>query len=77
MLEEVTAMGDPEKWVRDTLDAGKRIMGFGHRVYRAEDLRSVILKRTARELGRRRSRSRSARGGRARGASSSAIPSGR
>ena len=51
MLEEVAAMGDPEKWVRDALDAGKRIMGFGHRVYRAEDPRSVILKRTARELG--------------------------
>ena len=44
-------MGDPEKWVRDTLDAGKRIMGFGHRVYRAEDPRSRILKRTAQELG--------------------------
>ena len=44
-------MGDPEKWVRDTLDSGKRIMGFGHRVYRAEDPRSRILKRTARELG--------------------------
>ena len=26
-------------------------MGFGHRVYRAEDPRSRILKRTARELG--------------------------
>ena len=51
MLEEVTAMGDPEKWVRETLDAGKRIMGFGHRVYRAEDPRSRILKQTARELG--------------------------
>ena len=51
MLEEVTAMGDPEKWVRDTLDAGRRIMGFGHRVYRAEDPRSRILKRTARDLG--------------------------
>jgi citrate synthase len=51
MLEEVTAMGDPEKWVSDTLDAGKRIMGFGHRVYRAEDPRSRILKQTARELG--------------------------
>ena len=51
MLEDVTAMGDPEKWVRDTLDAGKRIMGFGHRIYRAEDPRSRILKRTARELG--------------------------
>jgi citrate synthase len=51
MLEEVEAMGDPEKWVRDTLDSGKRIMGFGHRVYRAEDPRSRILKQTARELG--------------------------
>jgi citrate synthase len=51
MLEEVAAMGDPEQWVRDTLDSGKRIMGFGHRVYRAEDPRSRILKQTARELG--------------------------
>ena len=51
MLAEVQTIGDPEKWVRDTLDAGKRIMGFGHRVYRAEDPRSRILKRTARELG--------------------------
>src|SRR5437773_6504279 len=51
MLEEVTRMGDPEKWVRDALEKKKRIMGFGHRVYRAEDPRSRILKRTARELG--------------------------
>jgi citrate synthase len=51
MLEEVGAMGDPERWVRDTLGSGKRIMGFGHRVYRAEDPRSRVLKRTARELG--------------------------
>jgi citrate synthase len=51
MLEEVAATGDPEKWVEDTLSSGKRIMGFGHRVYRAEDPRSRILKRTARELG--------------------------
>jgi citrate synthase len=51
MLEEVARMDDPEKWVNDTLDAGKRIMGFGHRIYRAEDPRSRILKETARELG--------------------------
>ena len=50
MLEAVKATGDPERWVRETLDAGKRIMGFGHRVYRAEDPRSRILKRTAKEL---------------------------
>ncbi|HEY8774071.1 MAG TPA: citrate synthase, partial [Gaiellaceae bacterium] len=51
MLQEVTATGDPEKWVKETLDAGKRIMGFGHRIYRAEDPRSRILKETAKELG--------------------------
>ena len=50
MLDEVAAMGDAERWVKDTLDAGKRIMGFGHRIYRAEDPRSRLLKRTAREL---------------------------
>ena len=37
--------------MRDALASGKRIMGFGHRVYRAEDPRSRILKRTAKELG--------------------------
>jgi citrate synthase len=51
MIEEVTAMGDPERWVREALASGKRIMGFGHRIYRAEDPRSRILKRTAKELG--------------------------
>jgi citrate synthase len=51
MLEEVAQLGDPDKWVRDALAHGKRIMGFGHRVYRAEDPRSRVLKRTAKELG--------------------------
>jgi citrate synthase len=51
MLEEVAAHGDAEAWVRDALASGKRLMGFGHRVYRAEDPRSRILKRTSQELG--------------------------
>ena len=51
MLEEVAAMGDPERWVREALASGKRIMGFGHRIYRAEDPRSRLLKGTAKELG--------------------------
>lgn len=51
MLEEVKASGDAEAYVRDLLDKGGRIMGFGHRIYRAEDPRSRILKRTAKELG--------------------------
>ena len=51
MLEEAAARGDAEAWVQEALGSGKRIMGFGHRVYRAEDPRSRILKRTAVELG--------------------------
>ncbi len=51
MLEEAAAMGDPEAWVNDALASGKRIMGFGHRIYRAEDPRSRLLKQTAKELG--------------------------
>ena len=51
MLEEVAKLGDAERWVKEALESGKRIMGFGHRVYRAEDPRSRVLKRTAKELG--------------------------
>ena len=51
MLDEVEASGDPDAYVRGLLDRGDRIMGFGHRVYRAEDPRARVLRRTARELG--------------------------
>jgi citrate synthase len=51
MLDEVKRTGDAAQWVEDTLAQKKRIMGFGHRVYRAEDPRSRILKQTAKELG--------------------------
>jgi citrate synthase len=51
MLDEVAATGDPAGYVTDILDRRGKIMGFGHRVYRAEDPRSRILKRTAKELG--------------------------
>jgi citrate synthase len=54
MLDEVEAMGDAKKWVVDALDRGERLMGFGHRVYRAEDPRARVLRRTARELGAER-----------------------
>jgi citrate synthase len=54
MLDEVEASGDPESWVKRALDAGERLMGFGHRVYRAEDPRARVLRRTARELGSER-----------------------
>src|ERR671916_2294000 len=51
MLDEVEQRGDAERWVKQALDSGRRLMGFGHRVYRAEDPRARVLRRTAREVG--------------------------
>ena len=50
MLGEVEALGDAQRWVKEALDRGERLMGFGHRVYRAEDPRARVLRRAAREL---------------------------
>lgn len=37
MIEEIERTGDAEAYVKKALDKGERLMGFGHRVYRAED----------------------------------------
>src|SRR3954454_18798884 len=50
MIEEVEQSGDAEAYVKGLLDSGERLMGFGHRVYRAEDPRARVLRRTAKEL---------------------------
>ncbi|HWL97987.1 MAG TPA: citrate synthase 2 [Nocardioidaceae bacterium] len=51
MIKEVERRGDAMPYVKELLDGGQRLMGFGHRVYRAEDPRARVLRRTARELG--------------------------
>src|SRR6478672_213594 len=50
MLDEVEREGDAGRVVRAILDRGERLMGFGHRIYRAEDPRARVLRRTAGEL---------------------------
>ena len=50
MIEEVEKTGDATAYVKKLLDDGERLMGFGHRVYRAEDPRARTLRRTAKEL---------------------------
>jgi citrate synthase len=49
MLEAV-GDADPGEWIHAQLDAGERIMGFGHRVYKTWDPRALVLKELAREL---------------------------
>ena len=51
MLDAVEDLGDASAYVRGVLDRSERLMGFGHRVYRAEDPRARVLRRTAQELG--------------------------
>jgi len=51
MLDDVEASGDAPSYVKSVLDRGDRLMGFGHRVYRAEDPRARVLRRTASEIG--------------------------
>ena len=50
MLDEVERRGDATSYVKELLDNNERLMGFGHRVYRAEDPRARTLRRTAQEL---------------------------
>ncbi|MDI6100798.1 citrate synthase 2 [Actinoplanes sp. NEAU-A12] len=50
MIEDVEKGADPRRYVRDLLDRGQRLMGFGHAIYRAEDPRARILRDAAREL---------------------------
>jgi citrate synthase len=51
MLDAAAESGNPEAYVESLIEKGERLMGFGHRVYRAEDPRARLLKRTAKELG--------------------------
>jgi citrate synthase len=54
MIEEVERNGNADVYVKGVLDRGERLMGFGHRVYRAEDPRARVLRRTAKELNAER-----------------------
>ncbi|SDJ43991.1 citrate synthase [Halovenus aranensis] len=50
MLQEVHESGEPESYVRDTLEAGERLMGFGHRVYDVRDPRAAVLSTAAEQF---------------------------
>jgi citrate synthase len=51
MIEGVEQMGDATRYVTSVLDRKERLMGFGHRVYRAYDPRAAVLRDTCARLG--------------------------
>jgi citrate synthase len=53
VVEQIHEVGSPERaeaWVRDAIQRGERLMGFGHRVYRAYDPRAKALRRVAESM---------------------------
>jgi citrate synthase len=50
MIEEAEKSGDARAVVKGILDRKEKLMGFGHRVYRAEDPRARVLRATAKRL---------------------------
>lgn len=51
MLVEIGSAGKAEAWLRNELAQGRRIMGFGHRIYKVRDPRAEVLSRVASEMG--------------------------
>ncbi|HYH85349.1 MAG TPA: citrate/2-methylcitrate synthase, partial [Pyrinomonadaceae bacterium] len=58
MLLEIESPERAEEWLSDALATKKKIMGFGHRVYKTEDPRSVWLRKFSKEMGEARGETR-------------------
>jgi citrate synthase len=53
MLEEIGTPDRAEAWLMKKLETKEKIMGFGHRVYKAGDSRVPVMREIGRELGKR------------------------
>jgi citrate synthase len=51
MLDAIGTEDKAEPWLRDAVERGDRLMGFGHRVYKTDDPRSTMLRGIAERLG--------------------------
>jgi 2-methylcitrate synthase/citrate synthase II len=53
MLDDIKTADRAENWMMDALAQKKKIMGFGHRVYKEGDSRVPAMREIARDLGKR------------------------
>jgi citrate synthase len=51
MLDAIGTADRAEAYIRRAVEAGERIMGFGHRVYKTDDPRSLLLRSVTERLG--------------------------
>ena len=54
ILLEIDSVNKVEGYVKDALSKKKKIMGFGHAVYKTEDPRATHLRRFSKEMGQRK-----------------------
>ena len=50
MLDAIGTPENAEPWLRNAIEHGDKLMGFGHRIYKTVDPRSALLHEVAREL---------------------------
>lgn len=50
MLAEIGSTENAQEWINDALEKKKKVMGFGHRVYKAPDPRAIILHNYAKQI---------------------------
>jgi citrate synthase len=58
MLLEIESPERAGEWLNDALARKRKVMGFGHRVYKTEDPRSVWLRKFSKEIGEERGETR-------------------
>ena len=50
MLDEIGGVENADRWLRDAVTSGRRLMGFGHRVYKTDDPRAMMLRGVAERM---------------------------
>ena len=57
-VEEIGSAGNVKRFLDNELDRAHKIMGMGHRIYKAKDPRAVVMEKFLEELSRRKGDSR-------------------
>jgi citrate synthase len=59
MVETIDSRDEAAQWVNNALDSKQKVMGMGHRVYKAKDPRSIIMEEFLVELSKKKNNTRS------------------
>jgi citrate synthase len=59
MVEKIGSKDKAAAWVNQALDNKRKVMGMGHRVYKAKDPRAIIMEEFLLELSKRKNETRS------------------